>query len=420
MKQTKEDKGITLIALIVSIIILLILSGISISIITNAGIIEKTKEAKNATQIAKKQEEKDLAQLEANGKTKETEYNGVKIPSECVPISGNKESTVIIDTNGNEWVWVEVPKKYTENCKTDEEIERTLKEYALPYSQEAISDNKNSYSDDWYAVEDNKIISRENTDLTIEQKNLTNGCGLTYEEYYSLKHKMLNSIKENSGFWIGRFEAGDATATEKNIARPVKKESDGKVVIKSSQIPYNYIACEKAEQLAKSLSFNNSICSIPFGIQWDLVCKYLEGKDGLTINEINSDSRKIGNYANSSIKLNRGKYNIFPKVDNGVWKNSKENENNYVINSETNSDTKYNQLLTTGASENANTMNIYDLAGNLYEYTLEKTPSDDIKKAFVVRGGEYSGSGDWGSMSKRFYNSYGNIADYVGFRVTMF
>ena len=118
--------------------------------------------------------------------------------------------------------------------------------------------------------------------------------------------------------------------------------------------------------------------------------------------------------------MNRGKYNIFPKADNGVWKNSNENENNYVINSETNSDTKYNQLLTTGASENANTMDIYDLAGNLYEYTLEKTPSGDIKKVFVVRGGEYSGSGDWGSMSKRFYNSYGNIADYVGFRVTMF
>lgn len=42
----KENKGITLVALVVTIIILLILSGISIMVLTQTGIFEKAKEAK--------------------------------------------------------------------------------------------------------------------------------------------------------------------------------------------------------------------------------------------------------------------------------------------------------------------------------------------------------------------------------------
>ena len=46
MKKIKEFKGITLVALIVTIIILLILAGISIQTITNTGLFAKVNEAK--------------------------------------------------------------------------------------------------------------------------------------------------------------------------------------------------------------------------------------------------------------------------------------------------------------------------------------------------------------------------------------
>ncbi len=420
-----KNKGITLVALVITIIILLILAGISISALTKTELIEKTKEAKEKTEATSETEKRELAQIEANEKTEETEYEGIKIPAGCIVSKINNEDKidkgiVIIDINGNEWVWIDVPKIYTEKCNTDEKIENNLKQYALPYSKEAIGDSQKAYSDDWYAIDNNQVISKDTENLTDMQKNMTNGCGLTYDEYYELKSKMLNSIKNNGGFWIGRYELGDENATKNNSTRTKATEGEGKAVIKANQVPYNYFACEKAEELANKLSFGNNKCSILFGLQWDLVCKYLEDKEGLTTMDINSDSRKIGNYRNSSISLSRGKYNTTPKKSNTKWKSIKEETQNYIINKKTNNNENFYQLLTTGSSEDTKIMNIYDLAGNLYEYTLEKSPNNTANSAFVVRGGEYSGSGNYGCMSKRFYNSYGNIADYVGFRITMF
>ena len=56
----KENKGITLVALVVTIIILLILSGISIMVLTQTGIFEKTKEAKEKSQNAQLEENQTL------------------------------------------------------------------------------------------------------------------------------------------------------------------------------------------------------------------------------------------------------------------------------------------------------------------------------------------------------------------------
>ena len=53
-KRYKSTKGITLVALVITIIILLILAGISISTLTNTGIFEKAKEAKQKSENAQK------------------------------------------------------------------------------------------------------------------------------------------------------------------------------------------------------------------------------------------------------------------------------------------------------------------------------------------------------------------------------
>lgn len=45
-KSTTKSNGITLIALVITIVVLLVLAGISISTLTNTGIIRKAQEAK--------------------------------------------------------------------------------------------------------------------------------------------------------------------------------------------------------------------------------------------------------------------------------------------------------------------------------------------------------------------------------------
>ena len=51
-KQIDNEKGITLVALVITIIILLILAGISISALTNTGIFQKAKDAKQKSDDA--------------------------------------------------------------------------------------------------------------------------------------------------------------------------------------------------------------------------------------------------------------------------------------------------------------------------------------------------------------------------------
>lgn len=53
----KGQKGITLVALVITIIILLILAGISIASLTGNGLFEKAKLAKNETSAAEKNEQ---------------------------------------------------------------------------------------------------------------------------------------------------------------------------------------------------------------------------------------------------------------------------------------------------------------------------------------------------------------------------
>lgn len=62
IRKTKENKGITLIALVVTIIVLLILAGITIATLTgNNGIVTKANEAKEKNEIAEEKEQISLA-----------------------------------------------------------------------------------------------------------------------------------------------------------------------------------------------------------------------------------------------------------------------------------------------------------------------------------------------------------------------
>ena len=60
--KIKQEEGITLIALVVTIVVLLILAGVSISLVlNNNGVISKAKDAKNSTEKGQAQDEVNLA-----------------------------------------------------------------------------------------------------------------------------------------------------------------------------------------------------------------------------------------------------------------------------------------------------------------------------------------------------------------------
>ena len=363
----------------ITIIILLILATISIQSLTNTGLFAKANEAKEKTENKQKEEgeilENYLAQMNSitfsNVDKTNTNPEGA-MPKKAVVIEGDANKGIVIkDSNENEWTWIEVPMSVTAGKTSDNEIEEALKTYASDYREGKTGQNLN-WTDEWYE-----------------------GCGMSESDYNTTKGKMLQSIKTNGGFWISRYEIGDNTATTNNTTRTSDSGITGVAVSKANQIPYNWVTCSQAQTLAKGMSADSSkISSLPFGIQWDLTCKFLETKTELTKDDIKTNSTNWGNYKNNSLTLSRGKYIINPWKSSSIWKNFNEDTENYVKNSQTTNDVNYKQLLTTGASEETKKMNIYDLSGNVWTWTLEHATSNTSTPCSDRGGSLYSNGSD--------------------------
>lgn len=142
MKENYKGKNaITLVALVVTIVVLLILAGISISTLTNTGIFQKAKEAKEKYQISNEQEAINLILISKNT-VDDFEYIGKKLYSKNFSNSDKWDYIVTIDNKknyGNGWYYI---KKNTEldgygktqhewlvNYDTNEIIELKEKEF---------------------------------------------------------------------------------------------------------------------------------------------------------------------------------------------------------------------------------------------------------------------------------------------------
>ena len=401
MKKVKSVKGITLVALVITIIILLILAGISISALTNQGLFEKATEAKQKSENAQKDENEKIgnyiAQIYAielkNVDTNKTNPEAA-MPSGAEVVNGDANNGIVIrDSNNNEWTWVEVPKDIYTNAKGEDDydnIEADLVKYAEDY-RKGSSTQQHNWKDEWYAVDGDTIVTKNTSGLTDEQKALNNGCGLTYSEYEEMYHKMLSSVYKNGGFWISRYEIGDSTATESNTTRTKNSGTTGVAVSKPDQVPYNFVTCGQAQKLAgKIATDSNKTSSLLFGIQWDLTCKFLEKKSDLTKEDLKSDSTSWGNYSNSGLILYRGEYNVQSWEESSKWAKFDTNTPGYVMSSQTLNTN--NVLLTTGASEKTNKMNIYDFTGNEWKWTLEHATSESGNPC-AFRGGNFCDTG---------------------------
>ena len=441
----KNQRGITLVALVVTIVVLLILAGVSInSVLGDNGIIAKAKEAQRKSAEAS---QNDLISMNELAQQLEEQINesagsggnagaggsgaGTKVPAEATAETApyfpdntftKKEGTidtglVIQDASGNEYVWVVVPRttavyattglgKTTFTDADYTNIETDLKNYTSTYV------TKEGYSD-------------------THEGDTANVGWLTSDEYTELKNSMLKSVYENGGFYVGRYEAGIDTTTGTNRTSEGPTNSDGKYTIeemptpvsKADAYPYTYVTRTQAQNLASKVNSGTKTSSLMFGVQWDLVLAFMS-KDTAKITStdvLTKNSTTIGNYYDSTFQLSQtGKYATYSNWTlSSTWNPSTTATTDFVDSSKN----KLAQsdgngiLVTTGTSEKNKVMNIYDIAGNVWEWTLENTSSTDNPCA--RRGGRYVSTGSDSPASSRNDVITTDSGNTIGFRVSL-
>ena len=161
-----------------------------------------------------------------------------------------------------------------------------------------------------------------------------------------------------------------------------------------------------------------------FGVQWDLVLAFMS-KDTAKITStdaLTKNSTTIGNYFDSTFQLSQtGKYAVYSNYSlSSTWNPTTTAITNFVDSSRN----KLAQsdgngiLVTTGTSEKNKVMNIYDVAGNVGEWTLEKT--FDTNRPCANRGGSCLFPGSVRPAAYRIYDITGNYYKDLGFRVSLF
>ena len=393
--------------MVVTIVVLLILAGVSISLLLDEnGIIKKSKDARREYGQAKANEQEDLSNLsdmidEATGKvakinvnTKASkngtingeagDSNNPTIPKGYIPIDtatstwgdgstapsqdSVKHGLVIKDEKNNEWVWVPVDKGTLATMYEESSDEKTLcgttGETAVKtklYSKSEIISGitrtiPGTLSDfcepdlvnagnafDALYANYKKILGKTGTKEQLAQ--------LFVDEYEA----MIESVDKYGGFYIGRYELS-GTVTDPT-------EKSGKAL--TSVDWYNlYNACRNSKLQTSDKVKTQMI----WGCQWDVTMNWLISSGAKTSEEVNKDSSSWGNYKDTSIKADDGTTEI------------KESGTGSVLN--------------TGETTFTMANNIYDLAGNVSESTQEGFYSTRANRGgnFYMESSDYPAS----------------------------
>ena len=387
-----RNKGITLIALIITIIILLILVGVSINLAIKGDLFGSAQKAVNGTNA--KVEEQQTAVDELMGELDEVEKEiEEQQRQDNLPGTRVSENTKYIRDGKTAWI----PKGFTvSGIKSEQSIDNGLVIYDIPEgitpdwtNPDSVKTKYNQFV--WIPVEvkstdtENSIASFYRSEWTANESTggeRTNGLSTDYTEPDSTNDtadktgianqiaNLTKSIYKYGGFYIGRYEAGSKTP---------RTSSSGVTTlgIKQDMYPYNYvkwgdsmssIGTTGAVYLSNSLYNTNEygatsmLCT---GACWDSMLDFIkDSKHSVT------DSTKWGNYKNSeTFEITRGSYAVY-------------DTSNYTLGSFNNVGSKYSKmkdtsiLLTTGATERNSSKNIYDIAGNVHERTTESVSSD--------------------------------------------
>ena len=274
-----KNKGITLVALVITIIILLILAGISISALTNTGIFQKAKDAKQKSADAELDQNTKLDEYENeidnylpkqnSNKTVEQAKEKVLSTEKNIELIDAKENKIVIPagfkiigeattvdkgiviedatsgaTAGSQFVWVPVGK-ITKADGTETEIK--LNRYT--FASDGTPTEKNNEVINSYFSE---TESKGNT----VAKNIVN---------------FTNSVKANGGYYIGRYEARTATA------RTASGNALTQITEKGTDQVYNYVTQKQAAERAQGMYTSNNFTSdLMNSYAWDTATLFLQ------------------------------------------------------------------------------------------------------------------------------------------------
>ena len=418
-----KNKGVTLIALAVTIVVMLILAGVTISVLNGEnGIVKQAQKAKEESKIKELKEkvridiagkrveningelrvsvlkeildkyfdnvpvetqitsETELKAKEEYGKyemkisdidvgeiTYETSYtifkdvNGEQVPiPEGYIVSENSDENivnkglVISDSRGNEYVWI--------SCTVDSSSNK------LQYKRTEWGVEKDG-TDNSRAIKDE--LTLKDIDVTYSKTDTDNGINEEIsKEIVAQINAEKESIKKYGGYYIGRYEVGKDNKT---------------AVIKAEQEPYVNIKWSKAYELAKGIGGGEGattyLCS---SYSWDTAINFIQNTTGK-------------NYATSIIGFN------------GNWKSQEVKDSSGKVIKPVNTAQRLNTGLTTALC------NIYDMGGNVGEFTTELNPG--TSETVVLRGGYSVYNGPAGY---RWDYGSGFAGSDFGFRATLF
>ena len=383
MKRTKQQKekfnqGITLVALVVTIVVLLILAGVSLNLVLGEnGIISKAREASTKTVQAQQNSEIEMNLLEqelANATKEPDPAEGVKMPTGFYYVGGTKTSGIVISDNvndkdkyknkavvgtdllGNQYVWIP--------CTTDStssKLQYARTEWGV---EEDGDDNSRAIKDE---------LTLTDASVTYSDADTANGINADVSKEIVAQIKAeKTSVAKYGGYYIGRYEVG--------------KNGDT-AVVKYNQTPYASITWSTAYGLAKKIITNSEATSyLCSSYAWDTAVNFIQ----------NNSTAK--NYATSIEGFN------------GNW------------NPQAVKDPSGNVIKPAGTSQQLNTglttqfCNIFDMGGNEAEFTTELNPG--TSGTVVPRGGYYyDGSTPAGY---RWDDTSGHANIFYGFRATLF
>ena len=387
-KLKKQVKGITLIALIVTIIVLLILAGIALNLtIGQNGIFTRAQKSVNTWRNAETNEQLAMGELEdwmdgymnGNGGNQggddqddEVIVDTVKIPKGFYYVGGAKDTGLVISDNPAD------ENKYSSSNWSDQaNIPSGLEAETGTNGQiEPIVGNQFV----WVPVANTSLFQRYDGYCNIGSGTVLQGTidscsepASNAADWETTEHNLMRtSVINNKGFYVARFEASEGTGS--------KAES------KAGAMPWvnipwgtsmTEIETTGAVYQAQNM-YNDSehavTSTLIYGVQWDAI-----------MNWIDSDYSKEDGSCNSFVSDSTGQ----------GW---------------------YNQSSATRCGYYQKN-NIYDLAGNVAEWTMEAYSSDGR----VHRGGYFYGSGSDYPASIRLNNTpgYGG-GDFIGFRVALY
>lgn len=229
---------------------------------------------------------------------------------------------------------------------------------------------------------------------------------------------MYNSVKKYGGFYIGRYEAGVYTkmASGTSINNVTIYTVMGK--IPCDLIKFGSGTTLMADEggiveLARNLypaasSSYGAASTLTYGVQFDTTLQWW--LDTGAVSSLDN-SRTYGNYNVTQIKA--GDFNAGAKMYvSGSYINVAYDANG---NSTTTKSSGSNNTTTTGALKFAKVNNIYDLAGNVWEMTMEGSATTDVTR----RGGVYTGTNDKVSLREGTLD-INKVYGGDGFRVSLY